>query len=63
MKYRPDRNRWEIYISPTKELGLYNYCWDSFGAPGLDNGWDQHGGWYMFTNNEYVTILKLRFGI
>lgn len=64
LRYREDRKRWEVYVSPaSKELDLYRFCWRAFGEPSLDNGWDQHGGNYVFTNPEYVTMVKLRFGL
>lgn len=64
LRHREDRNRWEIYISPQDvEMDFYLYCWRTFGAPSLANGWDQHGGSYTFTNPEYVSIIKLKFGI
>lgn len=65
LKYRPDRNRWEMYISTQirYNIDLYGYCWEAFGPPSLDNGWDTYGGWFMFSKDEYVTAVKLRFGL
>lgn len=55
-------NKWFWYHSPQNPLhNVYGWCVQTFGPPGAMNNWDQHGGWYFFYDQEYVTAFKLRW--
>lgn len=60
--YNPPRARWETYCIPADwPAGLFDWLHTTFGQPGLDNGWDYHGGWIYITREEYLAMFKLRW--
>jgi hypothetical protein len=61
-------NHWQTYRLPLDwPEGLYGWLWDTFGHPGYHpdtgkhSGWDFHGGWIYFFDEEYVVVFLLRW--
>jgi hypothetical protein len=63
LKYREDRNRWEIYVLDGNPLNriLYAYCMEHLGERSMS--WDNYGCWFFFFDNKLASYIKLRFGI
>ena len=60
--YHPIRCRWETYRMPGDwPEGLFKWLHDTFGRPGLENGWDYHGGWIYITREDYLTMFNLKW--
>jgi hypothetical protein len=63
-KYRPDRQyHYEAYRSPQLRDSnqVYRWCWDTYGQPGPEQGWDCHGGWIKLKGEEEMIMFKLRW--
>mgnify|MGYP003349709513 FL=1 len=65
--YHPARQRWETYRTPIDwPEGLYGWLW-AIGNPLCDlagkksSGWDYHGGWIYFYQEECASLFLLRW--